>query len=291
MEHQITKNFDYREVISNRLRTPWYESISSQDKPILMFFHGFPDGPEVFSSLAEELKSDFNIVMPFTRGVGASQAADRQSRYSSTSILLDHMKVLQSLNLNKNTPIFCVGHDLGGFHAIAMAEHLGARCAGLVLMSTMSIRQMWKQIRKPRQLLKSWYVGFMQLPVAPKIVTNKLPGIIHAYVKKLSKDRDWQPSTNGSYVANSDSHYKEIFKEAVQSRKTQNIQLNCPVLAMWGDKDPFLEIPNKNSYGSLSDDVTMRIFKGDHWFFHKQTAKVHQVLKDFIEVKMKDKIQ
>ena len=66
-----------------------------------------------------------------------------------------------------------VGHDWGGALAWGMAGRHPDRTASVVVLSTPHPAAMVDAFRHSNQALKSWYMGFFQLPLLPEVLTRR----------------------------------------------------------------------------------------------------------------------
>ena len=76
-----------------------------------------------------------------------------------------------------------VGHDWGGAQAWGVAGLHPDRVTSLTVLSTPHPAAMMKSFRTSSQGLKSWYMGFFQLPLLPEVVARR------ALAKSLTDSR------------------------------------------------------------------------------------------------------
>lgn len=101
-------------VISNRARIHYYRT--GGNKPPLVLAHGITDDGMCWSSIAEVLAMNFDIVMVDARGHGKSDAPE--DGYTLQNLGAELAGVVQALELDK--PIL-LGHSMGAITALVAA--------------------------------------------------------------------------------------------------------------------------------------------------------------------------
>lgn len=160
------------------------------DGPLALLLHGFPDTAHTWRHLGPVLADDgWRVVAPFTRGYAPSEVPT-DGRYDVGALMADAVAVHEHLGGGADAVL--VGHDWGALTANALAAHRDSPFAKVVALSVPPIpalRSARALSRLPRQLLRSWYIAFHQLPALPERVLDPL-------VAKLW--RDWSPAYDAS---------------------------------------------------------------------------------------------
>ena len=294
ISHKITPVLTTHSAVMRGLKTSWLESAVSEtaenqsaDTPILMMLHGFPDSPQCWDMQFEPLGSLCHVVAPWVRGAGGSEAAKEVSRYGSDAVVLDHLQILQRVDPQEKRKIILIGHDLGGLHAINLARALSDRCAGIVIINSLDLAQMARRLlSNPKQILKSWYFGVLQIPLLPE----KLLGRFEK--RFLSRARTIgglpiaaRPEFSGSLgnVTAPLNQYRAFFRELPTSGLFTRPKLKIPTLILWGRDDAFLTPPTQDEMELLSEKPIVRILKGNHWLHRENAETVNDLLKNFIQ--------
>jgi pimeloyl-ACP methyl ester carboxylesterase len=98
------------------------------DKPPLVLLHGLTASGECWTSVAQILQKDFDIIMPDARGHGESSEPDNGCRYE------DHANdVIGLINSLRLPPPFLLGHSMGGMTAAVVASRSTKLLSGLIL--------------------------------------------------------------------------------------------------------------------------------------------------------------
>eukprot|EP00252_Welwitschia_mirabilis_P001740 TRINITY_DN11676_c0_g1_i7.p1 TRINITY_DN11676_c0_g1~~TRINITY_DN11676_c0_g1_i7.p1 ORF type:complete len:242 (+),score=14.33 TRINITY_DN11676_c0_g1_i7:194-919(+) len=134
----------------------------------VLLLHGFPNFWYAWKNQLNMLKSaGYHIIAPDLRGYNASSQPVDVMSYSRRNINADLISLIQYFNLGKPTNI--VGHDWGGTVALCFAEDNPDLVRRLVVVNAPHLEQMKNLLMtSPRQLLRSWYMFFIQIPWLPE---------------------------------------------------------------------------------------------------------------------------
>jgi len=164
------------------------------------------------------------------------------------------------------------------------------RVSGLVIINGLTIAQMLKRFKSPRQLAKSWYMFLAQIPALPEFFLERFPGrflsLAHR-IGKLKKDARPETHTITGALAGPLNQYRAFARAipAVWATK-QRRRVGCPVLVLWGSEDAFLVPPTLDEMETEADQVTVRILRGNHWLHREQADKVNGLLDEFFTNKL-----
>lgn len=157
---------------------------SAGEGPLVLCLHGFPDSAHTFDDLLPALAADrWHAVAPFMRGYAPTQVP-RTRDYHPLTLGRDVLALADALGARR---FFIVGHDWGAIAAYAAAALAPERVRGLVTAAVPPLRRFVLNMRL-RQLRRSWYIGFFQLPW---IAEHGLARNDCALVERLW--RDWSP--------------------------------------------------------------------------------------------------
>jgi len=102
------------------------------NKPTLIFLHGFPESWEGWHEVASILARKFRLVLPDQRGFNLSDKPVDPFAYRLENLVGDVAGLIEAVSPNR--PVILVGHDLGGLIAYAAASQLPqGMIAGLVI--------------------------------------------------------------------------------------------------------------------------------------------------------------
>lgn len=153
--------------------------------PVVICLHGFPDVPRTFASLMDGLaERGWRAVAPWLRGYHPSTL---EGPYHVERIAEDVLELATALSSDR--PVCIVGHDWGAvatYWATAWAPQRFARAVTMAVPHPLALLR--NMARHPKQLRRSWYMGFFQLPDRPERV---VPKDDFAFIERLW--RDWSP--------------------------------------------------------------------------------------------------
>jgi pimeloyl-ACP methyl ester carboxylesterase len=144
------------------------------DAPIALCLHGFPDTAHGWRKVAPLLvDAGWRVVAPFTRGYAPSSVSSDGS-YHVGALMDDALRVLEAAGPTGRDVL--IGHDWGAITATGLAAMPDSPFVKAVIMSvppSASFRGKVSHVgrlvaRIPRQLLRSWYIMYFQLPWLPE---------------------------------------------------------------------------------------------------------------------------
>ena len=190
-----------------------------------------------------------------------------------------------------------VGHDWGGIVAWAVAMLHPERVERLVILNVPHPERFSRGLRTPRQLLKSSYAFFFQIPWLPEKVLRAgdfaivrsvfrndpvRPGTfggddIDRYVEALSRPGALTAATN---------YYRALARRAPTVARALRRRIEAPVLVIWGRRDLFLVPELAKPDPALVPDVRLeRLPDASHWVQQDRPEKVNALLLDFLKGK------
>jgi pimeloyl-ACP methyl ester carboxylesterase len=149
----------------------------SPDAPIALCLHGFPDTAWGWRKIVPHLvDAGWRVVAPFMRGYAPSSIAVDGS-YHVGALIDDALHVLEAADPTGRDVV--IGHDYGAGSAQALAAMPDSPFAKAVVMSLPVFAafrplgrvpdQMRLAAQLPRQLLRSWYIAYFQMPWLPEL--------------------------------------------------------------------------------------------------------------------------
>lgn len=144
--------------------------------PMALCLHGFPDTARGWRKVAPALvDAGYRVVAPYLRGYAPSSTSVDGS-YHVGALMADALAVREAVGATARDVV--IGHDWGAIAATGLAAMPDSPFAKAVLMSvppSSSFRGPGKVppdagrliAQIPRQLLRSWYIAYNQLPWLP----------------------------------------------------------------------------------------------------------------------------
>jgi pimeloyl-ACP methyl ester carboxylesterase len=181
--------------------------------------------------------------------------------------------------------VYLLGHDLGAVHAWHLAGLLRGRVKALATINGLPIAQFIERWRRPKQWLKSWYMFFFQVPVVPDtLLAAGAAGLLRRVAYKIGGLTPAQSPTEEDAkraVVAPMRQYRAFFRSVPAELRRGTARLDCPVLSLWGERDPFLVPPTYDELAGVARRLTMRIIAGGHWLGRECPAEVNRVLDQF----------
>ncbi|BBY46155.1 alpha/beta fold hydrolase [Mycolicibacterium celeriflavum] len=151
-------------------------SWGAADAPIALCLHGFPDTAYGWRKVAPLLAdAGWRVVAPFMRGYAPSSIASDGS-YHVGALMDDALRVLDAAGPTGRDVL--IGHDWGAIAGTGLAAMPSTPFSKAVIMSVpfaAAFRPLGRvpdgmrlAAQLPRQLLRSWYIMYFQLPGLPE---------------------------------------------------------------------------------------------------------------------------
>ena len=264
---------------------------------LIVMLHGFPESWYSWRHQLRALAPSFDCVAPELRGYGETDAPRGIANYRIERLVEDVVGLIETLG-HRNAVV--IGHDWGGAIAWATALMRPDRVAKLCVMNCPHPRKFRDNIRSnPRQMLRSWYVLFFQIPLLADTLiwangSALVPRMIRssAYNKAAFTDEDL-------------THFRETFRKPYSARAAINYYralmrrdlmrtpppdhwlartIVAPTLLIWGEHD--VALGKELTYG-MEDLFTgpfaiKYIADSGHWVQQERPEQVNQYLAEFL---------
>jgi pimeloyl-ACP methyl ester carboxylesterase len=180
-----------------------YLAIGDEAAPLALCLHGFPDSAWTWRHLLPSLAAEgYRAVAPWLRGYAPTKVPP-DGRYQSAVLGLDACALHAALGGRDDAVL--IGHDWGALAGYAAAHHPATPWRRLVALAVPPPASVASTFLSYDQLKRSWYVFFLQHPLAELA----LPMDDLAFVDRLWAD--WSPG----YDAGEDvPHAKDALRDA-----------------------------------------------------------------------------
>jgi pimeloyl-ACP methyl ester carboxylesterase len=259
------------------------------DVPLVVLMHGFP---EFWWSWRHQLRAlaDAGIwaVAPDMRGYNESDKPLGVASYELEQLADDIAGLVHALG--RKTAII-VGHDWGAMVAWIVAQRHPALVSRLAILNVPHAVQMLRGLRRPKQLRKSWYMFFFQLPAG--IPERAVARDDWAYLRKMFASEGFAPdeiepyvkamATPGAITA-AMSYYRAAIRRTLTGRALRSTRIECPVLVIWGDADRHLgkelaEPPRRFVPNARVEHIP----EATHWVQNSAPERVNALLLAFAQ--------
>ena len=263
-------------------------AVGPKDGPVVVLLHGFPEFWYGWRKQIEPLAAaGFRVIAPDQRGYNLSSKPAGVVSYALPELVSDIIAIADQLGQEK---IFLAGHDWGGAVAWSAALLYPQRIAKLAVLNCPHPSIMLKFLNtRLRQLLRSWYVFFFQLPWLPEtffsvfnyqlavraVLRSSRAGTFSSADLAQYRAAWSQPGALTAMI----NWYRALFR---QRTKFADRTVHVPTRILWGDGDAFLLSEMAQESLRYCADAELYTFaNASHWLQHEEPARVSELLIDF----------
>jgi len=266
---------------------------------LVILLHGFPDFWYSWRHQIPALSQTFRVVAPDLRGYNKSDKPDGVEKYATSLLVQDISGLIEAFG---EINAIIVGHDWGGYIAWNLAMTAPEQVSKLIIINCPHpiplLEAFWSM--RIRQLQKSWYVFFFQIPKVPEEILSRnncqflqkmLRGSLsnqnafseedmQLYIEAWSQPGALTASIN-YYRANWNLAKILSMPKASQAGLIERFpKIKCPTLVIWGEKDVALD---KSLTVGLEEHIensfSIRYFPDyGHWIHNEAPAVVNRVI-------------
>jgi epoxide hydrolase 4 len=270
------------------VRLHYVEAGPADGTPVVLL-HGFP---EFWYSWRHQIPAlaaaGLRAIAPDMRGYNLSSKPSDVSAYAASRLAAD----IRDLIRERGCERACVaGHDWGAAVAWVAAMRHPEVLERLAILNVPHPRLMLNALRRPsRQLLRSWYIFFFQLPWMPE----QAVAAGDWYMLRYSFEHDARP---GAFTPEDIDRYREAWSQpgavaAMLAYYRASVRrppsggggrftpIQAPTLVIWGERDRALGAelaePDRADVPGLTRVV--RIPEASHWVQHDRPDRVSELL-------------
>jgi epoxide hydrolase 4 len=262
-----------------------------EDGPMIMFLHGFPEFWYAWrKQIGYFADQGYLVVVPDQRGYNLSDKPKEIEAYKQDELAKDAVGIIDAY---KRDRIYLVGHDWGASVSWWTALKYAERLKKLVIMNVPHPKVMSANLlSNPKQIQKSWYIFFFQLPMA----AEKLAAANnYEWPVNLLKDS----SRPGAFTPEDLEKYREAvaqpgafsamvnwYRASLQARNEipESWQVKVPMLLLWGVHD--IALIHEMADQSMKYCEKGRLMKFDqatHWLQHEEADTINPMMEEFFK--------
>jgi pimeloyl-ACP methyl ester carboxylesterase len=258
------------------------------DGPVVILLHGFPEFWYSWRKQIEPLAAaGLRVIVPDQRGYNKSSKPRGAASYALSHLTSDVLAIADQLGQAR---IFLAGHDWGAAIAWSVALLHPQRIAKLAILNVPHPSVMRRYLKtNRRQLRRSWYMFFFQLPWLPEAAFSAFN--FRLGVRSLvrsSRPGTFSPEDIAQYrAAWSQAHALTSminwYRAAMRHRtKFPDSTVHVPTRILWGERDAFLLSEMAHDSLRYCDSAELYTFtQASHWLQHEEPARVSELLIDF----------
>jgi pimeloyl-ACP methyl ester carboxylesterase len=247
------------------------------DGEMLLLLHGFPESWRGWSEQIDVFaQAGYFVVAPDQCGYTPSSKPPDVSDYRLQLLVDDAVGLLDHFGRNTAS---VVGHDWGGIVAWWMAVTAAHRLRCLVVVNAphpgVFHRVLWTDFR---QVVKSWYVFFFQLPDIPEQLLH-MYAVVWSRLGRLA-GRPWAGAAPERSTLD---WYRALFRYPPIHPVDQRVSV--PTLVVWGTGDAYLLDELAQQSVDLCESGVLEKFEmGGHSVHQEQPSRVNPVILGFLGV-------
>jgi len=286
-----TQTWQHREIITNGIRMHY---VTQGEGPLIVLLHGFP---EFWYSWRHQIpflaKHGYTVVVPDLRGYNESEKP--HTGYDIATLLQDIAGLIKGLGQQK---AILVGHDWGGALAWVFAMRYPYMTAQLIILNAPHPWALRREFRTFKQLRKSWYIFFFQIPWLPdvilrrnraKIISQMLlatavqksafpPDVLEQYREAMSK-----PGAITAAINYYRATFRGTFRRQSRSTSQPNTRISTPTLLIWGEQDVALGIDLTVDLEQWVPNIHIqRLPDSGHWVQQEKPDTVNTLILEFL---------
>lgn len=265
--------------------------------PVILL-HGFPEFWYGWRRQIPYLvERGYRVIVPDQRGYNLSDKPKTVGDYRIGELARDVVGLMDTLGYEK---VYLVGHDWGAAVAWWVATKFPERLKKLVILNVPYPTLTSKAYREGnlRQLLKSWYIFFFQIPWLPETLMRfnnwqnmgqmlRRSGQANTFTEAdiLEYKRAWsQPGAITAML----NWYRAAVRGAAPGNSgellhREPVHITTPTLMLWGEQDIALDKRLAQESIELCENGRLVFFpNATHWVQHDEAAAVNQHIGEFL---------
>jgi epoxide hydrolase 4 len=265
--------------------------VEAGEGPLVVLLHGFPEF--WFSwrfQIPALVAAGFRVVAPDMRGYNLSSRPRGTRAYDTDRLAADVRDLIRERGAER---AFVAGHDWGAGAAWIAAMNHPEVVKRLAILNVPHPRRMLQGMRMPRQLARSWYILFFQLPWLPELSARAggwwgfrrvferearpgafTPSDIERYVEAWS-----QPGGPTGMI----NFYRAALRQTRRRAEGRIRPVHAPTLVIWGQRDRHLgaELAEPERADVPNLERVVRLPDASHWVHQDEPERISELLIEF----------
>ncbi len=261
-----------------------------EDGALVILLHGFPEFSYGWRKQIPALvEAGYRVWVPDQRGYNLSDKPDGLAAYDLDELAADIVGLIDAAGREK---ALIVGHDWGAAVVWWLANKYPTRASRMVVMNVPHPLVMMKHVHSSfAQVLKSWYIGFFQIPFIPEFLLGL--GNWNGAANMLKRS-----SRAGTFAESDLERYREAWSQPKaftsmlnwyralvrrQPKPPTNLRIQVPTLLIWGVNDIALGQEMAQPSIDLCDEGELVFIEGaSHWVQHEKAEQVNALMISFL---------
>jgi epoxide hydrolase 4 len=259
---------------------------------LALCLHGFPESSFSWRFQMPLLaRLGYLVWAPDLRGYGRSSRPHGVAAYALEELLEDVASLIEASGAKQ---VVLIGHDWGALIAWYYAMFGLPPISKLIIMNVPHPALAERGLRTWRQLMKSWYIFFFQLPKIPEwaLARNGYEAIGRAFrgmavdksrfpdeVLRVYQQNAAQPGALTAMV----NYYRALLRGMERNRRRGTPRIEKPTLMIWGEADAALG--KELTYGTdqYVNNLTLRYLpQVSHWVQQEAPETVNAMIEAWL---------
>jgi pimeloyl-ACP methyl ester carboxylesterase len=260
---------------------------------LALCLHGFPELNFSWRHQMPMLADmGYRVWAPNQRGYGKSSRPSGIEAYAIPNLVADAAALIDASGARSVT---LIGHDWGAMVAWFFAMNKARPLERLVTMNVPHPACFARELRTWKQLRKSWYMFFFQLPVVPErmLTANDALAVRRAFRdsaidKSRFPDADLDVYARAARQPGAMTAMINWYRAAAPGRASAQGARDYPViltptLIVWGEEDVALDIATLDGTDRYVRDLTIERLPGvSHWVQNEAYEEVNRILAEWL---------
>ncbi|MBO6608153.1 alpha/beta fold hydrolase [Altererythrobacter sp.] len=258
---------------------------------LALCLHGFP---ELHYSWRHQMpllaEKGYRVWAPNMRGYGQTTRPPNKKDYRLDNLTADVGALIDASGAKEVT---LLAHDWGAIVAWQFAIQQVRPLTRLIIMNVPHPLCARRELKTWKQLKKSWYMFFFQIPKLPEIHLSRNNAAVigrlfretsvnkYRFTREESEPYRKAAAKPGAITAML-NYYRALFQTG-DARKIGDGKVHVPTLIVWGEQDIAIDIACLDGTDQYVDDLTVRRFpNASHWVQQDIPDEVNAALKDWL---------
>lgn len=277
---------------------------AGEGRPVVLL-HGFPDSCYVWRLQVPRLTAaGYRVIAPDLPGYGRSEIPRAKGGYTVRALASRLAALIESV---AEQEVVLAGHDWGGLLSWRLARDRPDLIRRLVILNAPHPRVFRRKLMTTRQLFRSWYAAFFQLPWLPeRILQARDFAVLRRALRRATRpgaftDEDMarhvQEWSRPGALSAALAYYRMSWRAAPRQPPPsagsaarapdaaggrRRLPSRVPTLVIWGERDPFLDIRNLQGLEDHVADLTVvTVPEAGHWVQLDAPERVTRLIADF----------
>jgi pimeloyl-ACP methyl ester carboxylesterase len=263
--------------------------------PLLVLLHGFP---EFWYSWRRQLlplaAAGFHVVAPDMRGYNLSDKPSGWRAYDMKFLAGDIAALIRHFGVERAD---VVGHDWGAAVGYGVAALHPDSVRRLAILNVPHPARMLAGLKTFKQLRKTWYMFFFQLPSIPEWLLRRDRFSMLKRAMRVDRAKLGKPAVFGDEVLERYAqawsqpgaltamlgYYRAALRQAPRAAGARMRPIVAPTLVIWGDRDTALGPELAEPEARWVKDVrVVHLPEATHWVQHDDPERVNELLTEFL---------